>query len=50
MFTILNAETMALKDVVAAAARRYKPTQSAVPGTTLGPIPIDAFHTGVCFH
>ncbi|GLJ08092.1 hypothetical protein SUGI_0081200 [Cryptomeria japonica] len=39
-------KTMALKDVVAAAARRYKPTQSAVPGTTLGPIPIDAFHTG----
>ncbi|KAH9312666.1 hypothetical protein KI387_027701 [Taxus chinensis] len=39
-------KTMSLKDVVAAAARRYKPIQSAVPGTTLGPIPINAFHTG----
>nr|ABR16951.1 unknown [Picea sitchensis] len=37
-------KTMALKDFVAAAARRYKPIQSAVPGTTLGPIQIDAFH------
>lgn len=37
-------KTMALKDFVAAAARRHKPIQSAVPGTTLGPIQIDAFH------
>nr|GMD52076.1 putative nitric oxide synthase [Ipomoea batatas] len=34
---------MSYKDPVAAAARKYKPIQSAVPGTTLGPIPIDAF-------
>lgn len=40
---------MADKDTVAAAARRYKPIQSAVPGTTLGPIQIDAFQVGVCF-
>lgn len=41
---------MAKKDpVAAAAARKYKPMQSAVPGTTLGPIEIDAFHGGgVC--
>ncbi|OVA11285.1 GTP binding domain [Macleaya cordata] len=37
---------MAQKDPVAAAARRYKPIQSAVPGTTLGPIQIDAFLGG----
>lgn len=37
-------KTMALKDFAAAEARRYKPIQSAVPGTTLGPIQIDAFH------
>lgn len=40
---------MAEKDPVAAAAWRYKPIQSAVPGTTLGPIQIDAFQVGVCF-
>ncbi|MQL81105.1 hypothetical protein Taro_013566 [Colocasia esculenta] len=40
---------MADKDPVAAAARKYKPMQSAVPGTTLGPIQIDAFQGGVCF-
>ncbi|KAL5718376.1 nitric-oxide synthase (NADPH) [Ranunculus cassubicifolius] len=34
---------MSQKDLVAAAARKYKPIQSAVPGTTLGPIAIDAF-------
>ncbi|KAL6005598.1 hypothetical protein ACLOJK_006168 [Asimina triloba] len=39
-------ETMAERDPVAAAARRYKPIQSAVPGTTLGPIQIDAFLGG----
>ncbi|XP_047316141.1 putative nitric oxide synthase [Impatiens glandulifera] len=37
---------MSYKDPVAAAARRYKPIQSAVPGTTLGPIQIDAFFGG----
>lgn len=42
-------ETMAYNDTVAAAAQRYKPIQSAVPGTTLGPIQIDAFlGGGVC--
>ncbi|KAK9144374.1 hypothetical protein Sjap_004277 [Stephania japonica] len=39
-------KTMAQKDHVAAAARKYKPIQSAVPGTTLGPIQIDAFFGG----
>ncbi|XP_031484256.1 putative nitric oxide synthase [Nymphaea colorata] len=39
-------QMMARKDPVAAAARKYKPMQSAVPGTTLGPIEIDAFHGG----
>ncbi|XP_058104799.1 putative nitric oxide synthase isoform X2 [Magnolia sinica] len=39
-------KTMAQKDPVAAAARKYKPIQSAVPGTTLGPIQIDAFQGG----
>ncbi|XP_028786833.1 putative nitric oxide synthase [Neltuma alba] len=34
---------MAIKDPVAAAAQKYKPIQSAVPGTTLGPIKINAF-------
>ncbi|KAL3341892.1 hypothetical protein AABB24_026087 [Solanum stoloniferum] len=38
--------TMSYKDPVAASARKYKPIQSAVPGTTLGPIPIDAFLGG----
>lgn len=37
---------MGEKDPVAAAAQKYKPIQSAVPGTTLGPIPIDAFFSG----
>ncbi|KAJ1418502.1 P-loop containing nucleoside triphosphate hydrolase [Sesbania bispinosa] len=39
-------KTMAINDPVAAAAQRYKPIQSAVPGTTLGPIQIDAFLGG----
>ncbi|XP_059304982.1 putative nitric oxide synthase [Lycium ferocissimum] len=38
--------TMSYKDPIAASARKYKPIQSAVPGTTLGPIPIDAFLSG----
>jgi GTP-binding protein EngB required for normal cell division len=43
--------TMAYKDPVAAAAQKYKPIQSAVPGTTLGPIQIEAFlGGGVRFH
>ncbi|KAJ8429836.1 hypothetical protein Cgig2_000164 [Carnegiea gigantea] len=37
---------MGEKDPVAAAAQKYKPIQSAVPGTTLGPIQIDAFSGG----
>ncbi|KAL6321864.1 hypothetical protein AAG906_035568 [Vitis piasezkii] len=37
---------MAQRDPAAAAAQRYKPIQSAVPGTTLGPIQIDAFLGG----
>jgi nitric-oxide synthase len=42
---------MAYKDPVAAAAQKYKPIQSAVPGTTLGPIQIEAFlGGGVCFY
>ncbi|KAK8463687.1 hypothetical protein PHAVU_011G015300 [Phaseolus vulgaris] len=39
-------KTMAINDPVAASAQRYKPIQSAVPGTTLGPIQIDAFLGG----
>ncbi|KAL0400934.1 UNVERIFIED_CONTAM: Structural maintenance of chromosomes protein 2-1 [Sesamum latifolium] len=37
---------LSYKDPVAAAARKYKPIQSAVPGTTLGPIQIEAFLSG----
>ncbi|XP_051114750.1 putative nitric oxide synthase [Andrographis paniculata] len=37
---------LSYKDPAAAAARKYKPIQSAVPGTTLGPIPIEAFLGG----
>lgn len=45
----LMSEIMAEKDPVAAAAQKYKPIQSAVPGTTLGPIKINAFPgEGVC--
>ena len=40
---------MGERDPVAAAAQKYKPIQSAVPGTTLGPIQINAFLSGgVC--
>ncbi|KAJ3672657.1 hypothetical protein LUZ60_007378 [Juncus effusus] len=39
-------KTMGENDPAAAAAQKYKPVQSAVPGTTLGPIQIDAFLSG----
>lgn len=42
----LSPELLSYKDPVAAAARKYKPIQSAVPGTTLGPIQIEAFLGG----
>lgn len=45
-FNILFPETMSINDPMAAAAQRYKPIQSAVPGTTLGPIQINAFLGG----
>ncbi|ONM01076.1 NO-associated protein 1 chloroplastic/mitochondrial [Zea mays] len=38
--------TMAYKDPVAATAQKYKPIQSVVPGTTLGPIQIESFLGG----
>lgn len=45
----MTPELMAEKDPVAASAQKYKPIQSAVPGTTLGPIQINAFlGGGVC--
>jgi nitric-oxide synthase len=47
LFYILASEMMAQKDPAAAAAQKYKPIQSAVPGTTLGPIQINAFLGGV---
>jgi nitric-oxide synthase, plant len=34
---------MAYKELVAAAAQKYKPIQSDVPRTTLGPIQIEAY-------
>nr|XP_043615104.1 NO-associated protein 1, chloroplastic/mitochondrial [Erigeron canadensis] len=37
---------LSYKDPVAAMARKYKPIQSAVPGTTVGPIQINAFLGG----
>lgn len=37
---------MSSRDPVALAARRRKPIQSAMPGTTLGPIEIKAFSNG----
>uniref|UniRef100_A0A2P2K772 CP-type G domain-containing protein n=1 Tax=Rhizophora mucronata TaxID=61149 RepID=A0A2P2K772_RHIMU len=37
---------MEQRDPAAGAARKYKPIQSAVPGTTLGPIQINAFLGG----
>lgn len=49
LFSLWFPGLMAEKDPVAAAAQRYKPVESAVPGTTLGPIQIDAFFGGgVC--
>lgn len=42
----MSSELLSYKDPVAAAARKYKPIQSAVPGTTLGPIKIEAFLGG----
>ncbi|KAK7263949.1 hypothetical protein RJT34_31549 [Clitoria ternatea] len=39
-------KTMAINDPAAASAQRYKPIQSAVPGTTLGPIQINPFLGG----
>lgn len=46
VYVLHYAETMAERDPVAAAAQKYKPIQSAVPGTTLGPIQINAFLGG----
>ncbi|KAK2651263.1 hypothetical protein Ddye_018752 [Dipteronia dyeriana] len=43
-------KTMAERDPAAAMAQRYMPIQSAVPGTTLGPIQIDAFLSGGKLH
>ncbi|KAK2975821.1 hypothetical protein RJ640_022838, partial [Escallonia rubra] len=40
---------LSYKDPIAAAARKYKPIQSAVPGTTVGPIQINAFTGGKLF-
>lgn len=37
---------MGERDPAAAMAQKYSPIQSAVPGTTLGPIQIDAFLGG----
>jgi nitric-oxide synthase len=37
---------MTYKDLVAAAAQKYKPIQSAVSGTTLDSIQIEAFLGG----
>ncbi|PRQ59771.1 putative nitric-oxide synthase (NADPH) [Rosa chinensis] len=45
-FTDVTRELMAEKDPVAASAQKYKPIQSSVPGTTLGPIQINAFLGG----
>lgn len=42
----MSSELLSYRDPVAAAARKYKPIQSAVPGTTLGPIQIEAFLSG----
>ncbi|AQK69094.1 NO-associated protein 1 chloroplastic/mitochondrial [Zea mays] len=38
--------TMAYKDPVATTAQKYKPIQSVIPETTLGPIQIEAFLGG----
>ncbi|XP_024530145.1 putative nitric oxide synthase [Selaginella moellendorffii] len=37
---------MAARDPIAAVARKRKPVQSVLPGTTVGPISIDAFASG----
>lgn len=37
---------MGRRDPIAAAALRFKPMQSAMPGTTLGPIEFEAFPGG----
>jgi nitric-oxide synthase len=42
----LSSGEMSTRDPAAAAARRRRPTESAMPGTTLGPIPINAFSGG----
>jgi hypothetical protein len=42
-FYILTSEMMAQKDPAAVAAQKYKPIQNADPGTTLGPIQLNAF-------
>ncbi|GBG82436.1 hypothetical protein CBR_g34812, partial [Chara braunii] len=39
-------DEMAQHDIMAANARRFRPVQSAMPGTTLGPIAIKAFSSG----
>ncbi|KAJ7532244.1 hypothetical protein O6H91_14G079500 [Diphasiastrum complanatum] len=45
--TFINALLkMARRDYIAAAAQKYKPIQSAMPGTTIGIIPINAFSGG----
>jgi hypothetical protein len=41
-----SAGDMGERDPIAAAAQRFRPIQSAMPGTTLGPIQIDAFSGG----
>lgn len=46
MTNLTYTEMLSNKDPVAAMARKYKPIQSAVPGTTVGPIPINAFLGG----
>ncbi|WCJ36469.1 P-loop containing nucleoside triphosphate hydrolases superfamily protein [Euphorbia peplus] len=45
-FINASLKMMGERDPAAAAARKYRPIQSAVPGTTLGPIQIDAFLGG----
>jgi hypothetical protein len=50
LFYILAPEMMAQKDPAAAAAQKYKPIQSAIPGITLSPIQINAFLGGGVSH
>jgi hypothetical protein len=47
---ILASEMMAQRDPASAAGQKYKPIQSAIPGTTLGPIQINAFLGGGVSH